>query len=88
MTKENPELLSNLIHILKLDYLPPKPSYKDVKKGKITGIEFQKLMDERNEIKKERKHYLRQFQVGSYRDYEGDGYFNKPLYLYEGKYYA
>jgi hypothetical protein len=89
MTKDNPEPLINLVHVLRLPSIPYLPKYKEVvHKGKMTGEQYSKLKRLKELRIKERKEFLKPYHAGSYRDYEGDGYFTKPLYLYDGKYYA
>lgn len=88
MTKESPESVLQLIHILQLPQFPRVPKYTDVRNGKIAGVEYQKLRDLKYKMTQERKAALKPYQVGTHKEYEGSGYFVKPLYLYNEKYYA
>ncbi len=49
---------------------------------------YLKLKKERDDINMNIIKALKPYRIGTYKEWEGDGYFNSPLYLYDGNYYG
>lgn len=84
MSKENPQPISILCNKLNLPKAPKIPRGTNSRNRSL----YFKLKAERNKIIKLRLAELNKYKCGTYKDYEGDGYFKIPLYLYHGEYYA
>ena len=78
------KLLTELLSQLNLPKLHP------IKRGmsRTNRSLMYKLQAENRKIKKERKSILSKYRIGSYREYEGDGYFIKGIYEYRGEQYG
>lgn len=74
-SKEKPFPISYLFK--ELGYVDPCPNL---------GKWNKKAIKLRKEAKS--KFNISQFKIGSYQEYEWDGYIKKPLYFYQGLYYG
>ena len=87
-SKENPDSLSKLVEILNLHPIPAIPQFRKVKK-KMTYNEYViKYKSVQKQALSERYKILDKYCAGSYKEWEGMGYFNTPVYLYNGIYYG
>lgn len=85
-TKENPLPRIDLVRIVWPDFT----MYPQIKRGirKKNPKEYwqikelQKIWDNTFESK------MKPYRVGTFKDWEDGGYYSRPLYLYEGKYYG
>lgn len=84
MSKDNPLPLSRLTAILNLPKAPKIP--RGITKRNMR--EYYRLQAIKKNIGEQRRKVLNKYRVGSFKEYEGDGYFKKNLYLYNGEYYG
>lgn len=80
--------LSELLH--KLNMKPPvrKYNYTMVNRKEIPLWLYRQEQTKWKQAMKEFKKHLNKYRTGSEKEWEGDGYFIKPVYTYEGqKYY-
>ena len=81
---ENPAPLSELIAKLNLPQIPK------IKRGisRLPRHEQYKLRSAKKAVMDQREKILQPYRAGKYKDWEGDGYFLRKVYLYNGKYYG
>jgi hypothetical protein len=85
MSKENPNPISELIALLGLPV-----GKKRLPRG-ISKMPRQQQMELRrnfNAARRKKIEALKKYKVGTYKEWEGDGYFKSSLYLYNGVYYG
>jgi hypothetical protein len=83
--EKNPQPLNELVQRLRLSY-PRRHKKKETQAWTAEQRAWAQLEEQR--VNAERERGLRPYRVGTYKDWEGDGYFLKPLYRYEETYYA
>lgn len=74
----------------KLNIIPPKRKYTYTMVNK-KEIPLWLYRQEQNKWKRSMKQFkksLNKYRTGSIREYEGDGYFTKPVYTFEGEQYS
>lgn len=86
MTKDNPLPRFELVKIVWPNWYP----YPQVKRGlrRKNPSEYRRIKQAQERWQKLFDRAMKPYRVGSFRDWDGDGYFTRPLYLYEGKYYG
>lgn len=86
-TKDNPLPRIILIRIV----WPQCPMYPQIKRGlrRKNPTEYWRIKKLQNQWDQTFKAKMDPYRVGSYKDYEGGGwYVNRPLYQYQGKFYG
>jgi hypothetical protein len=86
--KDNPESLSVLMDKLGIVLPKRRITMTMVNKKKITLKEYQRAQNKWKHECREQLKKLHPYYVGTYKDWEGDGYFTKPVYYYEGIFYG